>query len=389
MSTELPRRRRRRGPRPAGPPPGCAHAAPRGRGAARDRPAGRRRDGAGGPRGAAAATSSAPVRSSRCCALPASPTCWSTAPTRSTSTAAPGSSRPAVRFPDDEAVRRLAQRLAASGGRRLDDASPYVDVRLADGTRCHAVLAPVAAPGTLISLRVPRPRGLQPRRAGRPRARSPPRVRGCCGAWSRRAAGVPGQRRHRLRQDHPARLAARRWSTRPSGWCSSRTPAELRPDHPHVVGLEARPPNIEGAGEITLRDPGPPGAADAARPAGGRRGARRRGGRAARRPQHRPRGRLRHPPRQLRGRRPRPDRGAGPGRRARPRRRAQPARLGRRRRAPPRPRGPTARARLREVAVPVRGADGLVDDADRRSSSPTTAPTGPGPAPSGWPRGSA
>ena len=53
-----------------------------------------------------------------------------------------------VRFADDEAVRRLAQRLAAAGGRRLDDATPYVDVRLPDGTRLHAVLAPVARPGT-------------------------------------------------------------------------------------------------------------------------------------------------------------------------------------------------------------------------------------------------
>ncbi len=63
-----------------------------------------------------------------------------------------------VRFPDDAAVRRLAQRLAAGAGRRLDDASPYVDVRLRDGTRFHAVLAPLARPGTTISLRIPRRR---------------------------------------------------------------------------------------------------------------------------------------------------------------------------------------------------------------------------------------
>ena len=77
----------------------------------------------------------------------------------------------AVRFPDDEAVRRLAQRLAAVGGRRLDDATPHVDLRLADGTRFHAVLAPVARPGTLISLRVPRPRGFTLERAGGGRIR--------------------------------------------------------------------------------------------------------------------------------------------------------------------------------------------------------------------------
>ena len=63
-----------------------------------------------------------------------------------------------VRFADDAAVRRLAQRLAAAGGRRLDDATPYADLRLPDGTRFHAVLAPVARPGTVVSLRVPRRR---------------------------------------------------------------------------------------------------------------------------------------------------------------------------------------------------------------------------------------
>jgi len=63
-----------------------------------------------------------------------------------------------VRFADDDAVRRLAQRLAGLGGRRLDDATPHVDLRLPDGTRLHAVLAPLARPGTTISLRVPRGR---------------------------------------------------------------------------------------------------------------------------------------------------------------------------------------------------------------------------------------
>ncbi|HEX6937149.1 MAG TPA: ATPase, T2SS/T4P/T4SS family, partial [Actinomycetes bacterium] len=63
-----------------------------------------------------------------------------------------------VGFPDEGAVRRLAQRLAASAGRRLDVARPTVDARLADGTRLHAVLPPVSPAGTLISLRVSRRR---------------------------------------------------------------------------------------------------------------------------------------------------------------------------------------------------------------------------------------
>lgn len=66
-----------------------------------------------------------------------------------------GLQRVNVRTGDEPAVRRLATRLAAAAGRRLDDATPYVDVRLSDGTRFHAVLSPIAAPGTCLSLRVP------------------------------------------------------------------------------------------------------------------------------------------------------------------------------------------------------------------------------------------
>ncbi len=69
-----------------------------------------------------------------------------------------GLERTSIRFADDGAVRRLAQRLAAPSGRRLDDAQPWVDARLAGGVRLHAVLPPVAPGGTCLSLRVARTR---------------------------------------------------------------------------------------------------------------------------------------------------------------------------------------------------------------------------------------
>ncbi|ADI08955.1 putative Type II/IV secretory protein [Streptomyces bingchenggensis BCW-1] len=69
-----------------------------------------------------------------------------------------GLERTDVAFTDAAAVRRLAQRLAAVAGRRLDDARPWVDARLPDGTRLHAVLPPVAVGSTCLSLRVVRPR---------------------------------------------------------------------------------------------------------------------------------------------------------------------------------------------------------------------------------------
>ncbi|WP_101526326.1 TadA family conjugal transfer-associated ATPase [Nocardioides houyundeii] len=151
----------------------------------------------------------------------------------------------------EEEVRRLAQRLAGLGGRRLDDATPCCDVRLPDGTRFHAVLAPVARPGTLVSLRVPRARAF--------------------GLEDLVAAGTltgPGARL--LRDVVTGRLAYLISGGTGSGKTTLlatmlglvppqerivlvEDSSELRPVHPHVVALEARPPNIEGKGGLDLR----------------------------------------------------------------------------------------------------------------------------------------
>jgi pilus assembly protein CpaF len=156
-----------------------------------------------------------------------------------------------VRFPDDAAVRRLAQRLASSAGRRLDDATPYVDLRLADGTRFHAVLAPLARPGTVLSLRVPRARvfdltelvehgTLLPEGAALLR-----RILAARLAFL--VSGGTGSGKTTL-------LAALLSLVAPDERIVVVEDAsELRPHHPHVVGLEARPPNIEGAGAVPLR----------------------------------------------------------------------------------------------------------------------------------------
>ncbi|GAA4890762.1 TadA family conjugal transfer-associated ATPase [Tessaracoccus lubricantis] len=155
-----------------------------------------------------------------------------------------------VRFVDDEQVRRLAIRLAAAAGRRLDDASPFVDGRLPGGVRLHAVLAPVAAPGTCLSLRVPASRSFSlddlvaagsvpPEGARLLRAvvgrRVPFLVSGGTGTGKTTLlaallALVPAHERIVLVED------AR----------------ELVPDHPHCVRLEGRPANAEGVGAISL-----------------------------------------------------------------------------------------------------------------------------------------
>jgi pilus assembly protein CpaF len=164
-----------------------------------------------------------------------------------------GLERTPVRFPDDAAVRRLAQRLAIAAGRRLDDASPYVDGWVADaGVRLHAVLPPVAADGTCLSLRVLRPaahdlaalRGL-----GSLDATGEALLRAVLAA--RLAFVVSGGTGSGKTTILAALLAA--VDPRERVICVEDA-EELRPRHPHVVRLVARPANIEGAGGVTLRD---------------------------------------------------------------------------------------------------------------------------------------
>ncbi|MFI9239281.1 TadA family conjugal transfer-associated ATPase [Streptomyces cinnamoneus] len=163
-----------------------------------------------------------------------------------------GLQRTEVSFPDAAAVRRLAQRLAAIAGRRLDDARPWVDARLPDGTRLHAVLPPVAVGSTCLSLRVVRPRAFALEELV--------------------AAGtVPPGGQRLLRAVLDARLSFLISGGTGSGKTTllssllglvapderivlAEDSAELRPDHPHVVRLETRPANQEGTGLVTLRD---------------------------------------------------------------------------------------------------------------------------------------
>ncbi|WP_206065033.1 TadA family conjugal transfer-associated ATPase [Nocardioides sp. JQ2195] len=162
-----------------------------------------------------------------------------------------GLERADLTFPHDESVRRLAQRLAAAGGRRLDDASPCVDVRLRDGTRCHAVLAPVSRPGTVISLRVPRRAGWSLEQLADHSALGPAALavvrRVVAARLSFLVSGGTGSGKTTL-------LAAMLAEVDPlHRIVLVEDSSELRPEHPHVVGLEARVANVEGAGEIPLR----------------------------------------------------------------------------------------------------------------------------------------
>jgi pilus assembly protein CpaF len=151
---------------------------------------------------------------------------------------------------DEPLVRRLAQRLVAACGRRLDDAVPYADARLPDGTRLHAVLPPLSPGGTLLSLRLP------PRRT----FTLDDLVH---------LGSLPTAATNLLRALVDARVAF----VVSGGTGTGKTTvlstllslvdacerivlvedaSELRPRHPHVVRLESRSSNAEGAGGVDL-----------------------------------------------------------------------------------------------------------------------------------------
>ena len=157
-----------------------------------------------------------------------------------------GLERAAVTFPDDAAVRRLAQRLAGGAGRRLDDASPFVDATLPDGTRLHAVLPPITAHPT-ISLRV-----LQRRRFTLAQLAPPDLAELLATVVAARLAvlvsGGTGSGKTTL-------LGAMLATAKPEErLVVIEDAAELEIEHAHVVRLVTRAPNVEGQGAISLRE---------------------------------------------------------------------------------------------------------------------------------------
>lgn len=157
-----------------------------------------------------------------------------------------------MEFQDEAAVRRLAQRLAVQAGRRLDDASPFVDARLPDGTRLNAVLPPIAVNGTAISLRVPRRRLYSLDELKQ------------LGTLTASGAAILAEI---MRQRVPFMITGGAGTGKTTllstllSLCGREERlvlvedcAELTPDHPHVVRLETRPANQEGRGQVTIRE---------------------------------------------------------------------------------------------------------------------------------------
>ncbi|MGD6942791.1 CpaF family protein [Cytobacillus gottheilii] len=156
-----------------------------------------------------------------------------------------------VKFRDDDHVRHIVDRIVAPIGRRIDESSPMVDARLPDGSRVNAVIPPISLNGTLVSIRKFRKEpftmddllnfnalnsAMSQFLDGVVKAKMNTLISGGTGSGKTTilnvlAASIP----------HGERVVTIEDS------------AELRLNRPNVAGLEARPANVEGSGEVSIR----------------------------------------------------------------------------------------------------------------------------------------
>jgi pilus assembly protein CpaF len=157
-----------------------------------------------------------------------------------------------VRFKDEKHLLRIIQKIVSAVGRRVDESSPMVDARLADGSRVNAVVPPLAIDGSTLSIRkfsrvpIGMERLVEIDSVPRQMAEV---LRGVVA--SRRnvlISGGTGSGKTTLLNAMSADIDNRERIV------TIEDSAELQLQQNHVVRLETRPPNIEGKGEIAQRD---------------------------------------------------------------------------------------------------------------------------------------
>jgi len=157
-----------------------------------------------------------------------------------------------VKFRDDRHVMNVATRIVSQIGRRVDESSPLVDARLADGSRVNIIIPPLAIDGPSISIRkfskkkitldvMEQQRNMSPSMAAvlkiAARAKLNILISGGTGSGKTTLLNAMSQM-----IDHGDRIV------------TIEDAAELQLQQPHVVRLETRPSNLEGQGAITMRD---------------------------------------------------------------------------------------------------------------------------------------
>ncbi len=157
-----------------------------------------------------------------------------------------------VKFIDDEHVLSIVRRIAGRVGRRIDETSPMVDARLADGSRLNAIVPPLALDGPLVSIRRFGSRPLGVEDLLKNDSVTPEILQFLSACIEARVnvliSGGTGSGKTTLLNvlssyiPHNERLA------------TIEDAAELQLQQPHVVRMETRPANVEGEGEVATRD---------------------------------------------------------------------------------------------------------------------------------------
>ncbi|MFO1190291.1 MAG: CpaF family protein [Alphaproteobacteria bacterium] len=157
-----------------------------------------------------------------------------------------------VKFRDDAHVMNIATRIVTRIGRRIDDSTPYVDARLADGSRVNIIIPPLAIDGPTISIRK-----FSRRRITLDTMQSQGNISPAMGTVLKIASrarlntlisGGTGSGKTTL-------LNAMSQLIDPGERIVTiEDAAELQLQQPHVIRLETRPENLEGTGEVTIRD---------------------------------------------------------------------------------------------------------------------------------------
>ncbi|MCG8469370.1 MAG: CpaF family protein [Gemmatimonadetes bacterium] len=156
-----------------------------------------------------------------------------------------------VRFRDNRHLMQVIDRIVSAVGRRIDDSSPMVDARLADGSRVNAIIPPLAVDGPHLSIRKFRRDVLSDEDLLRSDSMTPEMLELLQGLVKARLnmliTGGTGSGKTTLLNVMSESIPM------DERIVTIEDSAELQLRQPHVVRLETRPPNIEGAGEVTQR----------------------------------------------------------------------------------------------------------------------------------------
>ena len=157
-----------------------------------------------------------------------------------------------TRFQDERHLMRIIQKIVSAVGRRIDESSPFVDARLADGSRVNAIVAPLALDGSLLSIRKFAKIPINMKKLVRLGSVPPPMATVLEAIVRARRnvliSGGTGSGKTTMLNAMSSFIDERERIV------TIEDSAELQLQQTHVARLETRPPNIEGRGEVSQRD---------------------------------------------------------------------------------------------------------------------------------------